>query len=147
MSPRKIRYVVDLVRRKPVPMALSILSRTSRRATTLVRKLIEQAVDSASKQHKTPAESLVVSRIFADGAGMMKRFRSMSMGRAGMVRKRLSHITVELELVPGAAVPAAEAAAPRGHAHPKREAKGKPPAAAAAAKSPKKGLKKMAGAR
>jgi hypothetical protein len=129
-------------------MAFSILDRTTRRATRVVRKLIEQAVDSASKQHKTAPDALVVSRIFADGAGMMKRFRSMSMGRAGMIRKRLSHVTVELELKPGAALPAAAEPAPKGHAHPhpKREAKGKPPAAAAA-KSPKKGLKKMAGAR
>ena len=115
MSPRKIRYVLDLVRAKPVPAAFSILDRTSRRASALVRKLLLQAVDSAAKLHKVPAESLFVSKIFADGAGMMKRFRSMSMGRAGMIRKRLSHVTLELDTRPGVAVPAAAGEAPKRH--------------------------------
>lgn len=105
MSPRKLRYVLDLIRRKPVPEACSILDRAERRASLVVRKLVMQAADSALKLKQMPAEALVVSRIFADGAGMVKRFRSMSMGRAGMIRKRLSHITVELGRI-GAAIPA-----------------------------------------
>ena len=106
MSARKVRYVLDIVRGKPVPVAIAILERTPKRACLIVKKLIHQAADSAHKQKEMKAESLVVSKIFADGAGMMKRFRSMSMGRAGMIRKRLSHITVELDAAKGVTVPA-----------------------------------------
>ena len=52
MSPRKIRYVLDLVREKPVPVAYSILARTQARACEVVRKLIRSAADSAEKNHK-----------------------------------------------------------------------------------------------
>ncbi len=103
MSPRKIRYVLDPIRSKPVPIALSILNRTPRRASGVVKKLIAQAVDSAKKQKQTNADELYVSKIFADGAGMMKRFRAMSMGRAGLIRKRMSHVVVELDRLPEAA--------------------------------------------
>lgn len=120
MSPRKIRYVLDLVRRKEVPEAYSILDRTMRRPALAVRKLIQQAADSAQKQHQLRADSLYISKIFADGAGMLKRYRAMSMGRAGMIRKRLSHITVELDAL--ASQPKDEPATPAST----KEHKGRP---------------------
>jgi large subunit ribosomal protein L22 len=102
ISPRKIRYCIDLVRRKPVPSALSILDHSHRGAALMVKKLLLTASASAKKQHETAPEDLVVSKITADGAGAMKRWRAMTMGRAGMIRKRMSHVVVELERAKGA---------------------------------------------
>ena len=96
ISPQKVRLVLDLVRGKSVPQAYSILNGTSKRSSSVVKKLLMTAADSAKTKSQTPAEQLMVSKITADGAGMFKRWRSMSMGRAGMIRKRLSHITVDL---------------------------------------------------
>jgi large subunit ribosomal protein L22 len=98
MSERKMRYVVDAIRNKRVPEAFSILDRTHRRASDVLKKLLKSAVDSAVKNKQARPEDLLVARIFADGAGFFKRYRSMSMGRAGMVRKRLTHVTVELDM-------------------------------------------------
>lgn len=147
ISPRKMRYVLDLVRTKSVIEAYSILDRTSRRPCLVVRKLIQQAADSAVKQKQLPLESLYISKTFADGAGMMKRFRSMSMGRAGMIRKRLSHVTVELDSRAGVPVKAASAKAHHAPAHTQhsKPAKGKGPAASGAEK--KKTHKKAVGAK
>jgi large subunit ribosomal protein L22 len=99
MSPRKIRYVLDIIRNLPVSVALSVLDRTNARPCETLSKLILQAADSAKKQKNIDIQRLYVSRVYADGAGMLKRFRSMSMGRAGMIRKRMSHVCVELELI------------------------------------------------
>jgi len=148
MSPRKVRYVIDLVRNKNVSAAYSILDRNTKRACGIVKKLIKQAVDSAEKQHQISAETLYVSKIYADGAGMMKRFRAMSMGRAGVIRKRLSHITVELDSRGGRAVqsqPGAQKPGLKTKEHPKAKATSKPKASKPAAH--KKPAKKLAGAK
>lgn len=101
MSPRKIRYVVDLVKGKPVPEAYAILDHVPRKASIVVKKLIRQAATSAKRERQKEPESLYVSELLADGAGMLKRYRAMSMGRAGDIRKRLSHVRVELDEVRG----------------------------------------------
>lgn len=102
MAPRKMRYVLDLVRAKSVPQAYSILDRTHKKASGIIRKLIMTAVDAAVKQHQTAVEDLKITRIYADQAGIMKRFRAMSLGRAGEIRKRLSHVVVELDRISAA---------------------------------------------
>ncbi len=108
MAPRKMRYVLDIVRGKSVPQAYSILSRTHKKASEIVRKLIMTAVDSAEKQHQIAMEDLKITRLYADQAGIMKRFRAMSLGRAGEIRKRLSHVVVELDRIsPAPKAPAA----------------------------------------
>ena len=148
ISARKVRYVLELVRNKPVNLAVSLLERTPKRASVVVRKLILQAADSADKLHQVPAESLYVSKIFADVAGMMKRFRAMSMGRAGVIRKRLSHITVELDVKGGIASlkRSTEQAAGQGKEAPKHRTVAKASKSTAPAKA-KKPAKKLAGAK
>lgn len=132
ISPRKVRYVIDLIRTKSVPQALAILSISPRRAGEIVNKLLLSAVDAAAKNSQIPAENLVVSKIMADGGSTMKRFRAMSMGRAGVIRKRTSHIYLELDLAKGKTLPPAT----------------KPAAKTAAVKAaPKSGLKKLVGAK
>lgn len=101
MSPSKVRYILDQVRNKSVIEALAVLSRSNRRAALPVKKLILSAVDNAIKRKDEQSDRLKVSKIYADGAGIMKRWRAMTMGRAGSIQKRLSHISVELDLLPG----------------------------------------------
>ena len=148
ISARKVRYVLDLVRNKPVAVAVSLLERTPKRASVVVKKLILQAADSADKLHHVPVESLYVSKIFADVAGMMKRFRAMSMGRAGVIRKRLSHITVELDAKGGIAAAARPEGRSTGQSKEtsKRDATVKTSKSMTAAKA-KKPAKKLAGAK
>ncbi len=99
ISPRKVRYVIDLVRRKNVPQAQGILNGSPRRAGEIIRKLLNQAVDAAEKNSKVVAKDLFISKVTADGGPTMKRFRAASMGRAAVIRKRTSHICLELDLL------------------------------------------------
>jgi len=42
-------------------------------------------------------EDLYVKSVRIDEGPKMKRYRPMSFGRAGLIRKRMSHITVEVD--------------------------------------------------
>ena len=113
ISPRKVRYVIDNIRRKTVPQAQAILAGSPRRARDIVSKLLAQAVDAAQRNSQVSAKDLVVSKILADGGPSMKRFRAATMGRANRIKKRTSHIQLELDLArQGAPAPAKTAPAP-----------------------------------
>ncbi len=99
ISPRKVRYVIDLIRKKKVSDAHGILNGSPRRAREIVIKLLNQAVDAAVKNSQADIKNLYVSRVTADGGPSMRRFRAASMGRASTIRKRTSHIHLELDLI------------------------------------------------
>ena len=98
ISPRKVRYVIDLIREKKVGEAQGILNGSPRRAADIIRKLLNQALDAAKKNSQIAANDLKISKVMADGGPVMKRFRAASMGRASVIRKRTSHIYLELDL-------------------------------------------------
>ena len=114
-SARKMRLVVDLVRGKSVSEALDVLSMLPKSAAVPVRKTVQSAAANALAAEGTASikvEDLRISRIFVDGGPMMKRIRPMGMGRAYRIRKRLCHLTVELEGTPSEQ-PVAKGRAPR----------------------------------
>ncbi len=98
ISPRKVRYVIDLIRKKPVDQAQAILNGSPRRAGEILRKLLNQALDAAEKNSQVHAKDLIISKVLADGGPSMKRFRAATMGRANRIKKRTSHIQIELDL-------------------------------------------------
>ena len=140
ISPRKVRYVIDLIRAKSVAQAKAILAGSPRRARDIVGKLLDQAVDAARRNSQVAAEDLVISRVLADGGPSMKRFRAATMGRANRIKKRTSHIQLELGLAKrGAVVPAKPAL---------NQARTKPAEPAAeASRAKKSGFKKLVGAK
>ncbi|MBW1678634.1 MAG: 50S ribosomal protein L22 [Deltaproteobacteria bacterium] len=97
MSPRKVRYVVDLVRGKKVEEALDILTFTPRRASPVISRLLKSAIANAGQNESIDVDTLYIKKIFVDGGPTLKRFRPRAMGRATTIRKRTSHITVVLE--------------------------------------------------
>lgn len=97
VSPTKIRKIIDLVRGKPVLVALSILTHLNKPTKEKVVKVLESAVANA-KQKGLTEDQLVVSKIVADQATVWKRFRAASFGRATEILKKTTHVTVELDL-------------------------------------------------
>ena len=96
VAPRKARLVVDLVRGKYVQEALDILKFTNKKAAPVVAKMIGSAVANAQSTATVDVDQLIVSRVFVDEGPTMKRFLPRAQGRATPIRKRTSHITVEL---------------------------------------------------
>ena len=97
MSPRKIRYVVDLVKEKPVEEAVDILTFMPRRAAVVVKKAIESAVSNAVenfKEYKIAEEELFIKEIYVSEGPTLKRWKPRARGRADRVMKRTAHLTV-----------------------------------------------------
>ncbi len=93
-SPRKIRLLVDMVRGKKVDEALAMLKFTPSPTAMIVAKVIKSAVANAESVYQMSSSDLIITRIFADEAPTMKRYRPRARGRVGHILKRSSHLTV-----------------------------------------------------
>ena len=96
-SPRKARMVTDLIRGKGVEEALNILGFTKKAPAKIIAKLLKSAVADADQMKNLNVDTLFIKQITVDQGPTMKRYRPRAMGRATMIRKRMSHITVVLE--------------------------------------------------
>ncbi len=95
-SARKARLVCDHIRGKSVEDARAILAMTSRQVASDWTKLLESAIANAEHNHELVGEDLRVAAVFADEGPTLKRYRPRAMGRATRIRKRTSHLTIEL---------------------------------------------------
>jgi large subunit ribosomal protein L22 len=102
LAPNKVREVLDLVRGKPVHEAEDILRFSERDAAIVVGKVLHSAIANAENNDELEPEELFVSACFADEGTTIKRWRPRARGRATRIRKRTSHITIEVESVPTA---------------------------------------------
>jgi len=69
-------------------------------ATAPIEKAIRSAVanlGNLEEGQRLNLNEIFVTRAFVDQGPTLKRFRPMSMGRAGKIRKRTSHLTVMVE--------------------------------------------------
>ncbi|MBI1386859.1 MAG: 50S ribosomal protein L22 [bacterium] len=97
MSARKLRLVADAVRGKGYNEAVGILTfLPKQKAAGIILKLLKSAAANVEETSEFDPEELVVRSIQVNGARMMKRFRPAPQGRAVRIRKRMSHITLEL---------------------------------------------------
>ncbi len=94
-APRKVRLVVDAIRGKNIDRALLILSHMDKRAALPIQKLVKAAVRNA-KEQGVEKEGLTIKRISVDKGHVFKKFMPRARGRATPIRKRTSHITLEL---------------------------------------------------
>ena len=94
MSPRKIRYVVDMIKLRKIEDAVDVLSLTPKKAAVIVKKAIQSAVANATENHKMKEEDLFISKILVNEGPTLKRFRPRARGRATRIRKRTSHLSV-----------------------------------------------------
>ncbi len=95
-SPKKVRLVVGLVRGMDVAEAEAQLRFAVKKAARPVLKLLRSAVANAENNFKLDPKTLYIKRIFVDEGPTLKRWRPRAFGRASMIRKRTSHITIIL---------------------------------------------------
>ena len=94
ISPQKCRLVADVVRGKPVGLALATLKFMPKKGAELVLKVLESAIANAEHNHNADIDELKVARVEVDTAPMLKRFHARAKGRGNRIVKRNSHITV-----------------------------------------------------
>ena len=97
ISPRKVRYVADLVRGKDVEEARAILKLTPNRGCTPVLKVLDSAIANAEHNNNMNGDDLIVKKIFVDEGVTWKRIKPRAMGRADRIFKRCCHITVVVD--------------------------------------------------
>jgi large subunit ribosomal protein L22 len=120
VSPRKARYVIDLVRGLPVEKALDDLRFSQKRATPMIAKVIRSALANATQEAGLETSNLFVAQALIDGGPRMKRFKARAMGRPRPRTRRFCHISVvlrELNSVPSkgmAGTAAGKASSPKG---------------------------------
>ena len=100
-SPRKLRTLANLVRKKRVAEAIDILNFKPHRGTRPIELTIRSAVHNLLDQHpdeRFDDDELVVREIRIDEGPRFKRFRPAARGRAAPYKRRTSHITVVVGL-------------------------------------------------
>ena len=98
-SPRKMRYVVDLIRGMEVNRALGTLKFSSKAASADVEKVLLSAIANWEQKNERKAEDgeLFVTRVFVDEGATLKRMRPAPQGRGYRIRKRSNHITLYVD--------------------------------------------------
>jgi large subunit ribosomal protein L22 len=95
-APRKARLVIEHIRGKSVDDARAILLTTPRAASRDVLKLLDSCVANAENNHELSADELRVEKAYVDEGPTLKRYRPRALGRATRIRKRTSHMTIQL---------------------------------------------------
>ncbi|MBI3752456.1 MAG: 50S ribosomal protein L22 [Deltaproteobacteria bacterium] len=97
VSPQKARLVVDLIRGKKVNDAITVLAFTRKAVANIIDKVLKSAIANAENTKKIDVDTLYVKKAYVDQAPTMKRIHAKAMGRANVIRRRSSHITIVLD--------------------------------------------------
>ena len=95
-SPRKMRYVADMIRGMEVNRALGVLKFSNKEASAKMEKLLKSAISNWEQKSERKADNvnLYVSKVYVDSATMLKRLRTAPQGRGYRIRKRSNHVTL-----------------------------------------------------
>jgi ribosomal protein L22 len=95
-APRKARLVMDHIRGKEVEQARAILTHAPRHVAEDILKLLNSAIANAESAYELGPEELRVVKAVVDEGPTIKRYRPRALGRATPIKKRTSHMTIEL---------------------------------------------------
>ena len=98
-SARKLRQVADLIRGKDIETALNILHFSNKKSAEIIEKTVRAGVANLLNTDdgaNIEPENLYLKTIFVDEGATARRFQARAMGRAYIIRKRSSHITVKV---------------------------------------------------
>ena len=100
-SPRKMRYVIDMVRGMEVFKALGVLKFSNKAAAARIEKLLLSAISNWEQKNERKAETgeLYIKTISVDGGTMLKRLRPRAQGRGHRIRKRSNHVTLVVDII------------------------------------------------
>lgn len=97
IAPRKVRLVADLIRRKRVEEAKTILNFTTKKAAKPLLKLLNAAVADAKHNFQLDPLNLYISKITVDEGQKYKRWMPRARGVATEIQKKTSQVIIVLE--------------------------------------------------
>ncbi|MCI4626475.1 MAG: 50S ribosomal protein L22 [Candidatus Magnetoovum sp. WYHC-5] len=96
ITPQKARRVTRLIVGKRAVEALQLLKFMPYRGAAIIAKLLKSAVANAEQLNEVDTEDMFIKNAYAETGPMMKRLMPRSMGRANIIKKKMSHITIVL---------------------------------------------------
>jgi len=97
ISPRKVRLVADLIRKRDAREAEQILRFTIKKGTGPLLKLLKTALADAENNFQLAKDNLYISTVIVNEGPTYKRWRPRSKGMANPIKKRTSHVVIVLE--------------------------------------------------
>lgn len=94
LSAQKCRLICDLIRGLPVDRALDVLRFDTKKAASVVKKVLESAIANAEHNEGADIDELKVAKIYADQGPNYKRMHPRAKGRGCQILKPTCHITV-----------------------------------------------------
>ena len=94
LTPRKARLVADVVRGKSALQALDILTFTNKKAAGVLKKTLASAIANATNNFNMNEENLYIAKVMVDEGPILKRVMPRAMGRADIIQKKTSHVTI-----------------------------------------------------
>jgi large subunit ribosomal protein L22 len=94
VSPRKARLLIDAIRGKDVDEALRIVQLSTKKAARPIRKTLESAIANAEDNFDVDVDELYVKTAMVDMGRSLRRLRPRAYGRADIIRRPTSHITI-----------------------------------------------------
>jgi large subunit ribosomal protein L22 len=102
ISPRKVRVVADLIRRKSVNDAINQLDHVTKNSAVHFKKLINSVIANAENNMDMERDNLYIKELAVDEGMKLKRYMPKGFGRAALIQKKTSRIRITLqEKVPG----------------------------------------------
>lgn len=98
VSPKKVRPIADLVRRKSYADALAELDVIPNKGAKMIKKVIQSAAANAlSLNKKLDEEMLYVKELQVNDGPRLKRMWARAKGKRDILLKRMSHISVVVD--------------------------------------------------
>lgn len=96
LAPKKANIVAKMVRGMPVPDAVELLRRTSKKGARLIEGVLLSAMANASHNFKQNSQSMIVKTIIVNQGTAYRRGTPMARGRVRPLRKFMCHISITL---------------------------------------------------
>lgn len=96
ISPRKARLVIGMIRGKQVDEAEAILNALPHKAAKLILKVVKSAAANSVHNDHQDRQTLMVTNAYINMGTPWRRIQPRGMGRGDVIKKRTSHICVEV---------------------------------------------------
>ena len=97
IAPKKVRLILDEVRGKRVDEAMAILRFMQSPHARTIAKSVRSAAANAENNYNLDPRHLHITRAFAGDGEKLRRMMPRARGRADIMRRRRSNITIIVE--------------------------------------------------
>lgn len=97
ISSEKVKPILDKIRGLYIEKAINILTFSNKKAAFLVKKVLNSALSNAEHNKGLDIDNMFISNIYVVQGPSFKRFKTRAKGRSDKIKKRNSHIFVNIK--------------------------------------------------